>query len=295
VPSAAGGLANLQPRRWTEFHALSNNGAISGRRMEGHMFLDIDGNKVFTLSFGKGPRTFLAHSGWVGNFEDWIAVLAPMSESWRTVIYDHRGTGETSVPVEKITDEALVDDVFSVMNALGIERCTLGGFSRGTATALRAVLREPQRFDGLVLMNGTGGVQRPDAPPRPRVPFAQWPGDTHQDKLNWFIERSTPEPDVAHIRRWGRNILSRAAPEAAERIMGMQPAAAVDWAKALPDLRLPTLLIHGEKDFLVEVETMQYLQSQIQGSKLVVMEGSGHIPAMARPMDVYAAIKDYFG
>jgi hypothetical protein len=34
------------------------------------MFLDIDGNKVFTLSFGAGPRTILAHSGWIGNCED---------------------------------------------------------------------------------------------------------------------------------------------------------------------------------------------------------------------------------
>lgn len=259
------------------------------------MFLDIDGNKVFTLSFGKGPRTFLAHSGWIGNFEDWIAVLAPMSESWRTVVYDHRGTGETNVPVDSISDEALVDDVFRVMDKLGIERCTLGGFSRGVITALRAVLREPSRFDGLVLMNGSGGIQRPDAPARPRVLLAQFPGETHRDKLNWFIERSTPEPDVDHIRRWALNILSRATPEAAAKLNSMQPADAIDWAKRLPELRLPTLLIHGEKDFVVDTDNMRYIQSLIKGSKLVVMEGSGHIPAMHRPMDVYKAIKDYFG
>jgi len=259
------------------------------------MFLDIDGNKVFALSFGKGPRTFLAHSGWIGNFEDWIAVLARLSETWRTVIYDHRGTGETPVPVEKITDEALVDDVFRVMGALGIDRCVLGGFSRGSITALRAVLRDPARFEGLVLMNGTGGVQLPDAAPRPRVAPSQWPGETFRERLAWFIERSTPEQDVEHIRRWGVNILSRSTPEAADKLMTMQPADSIDWARRLPELRLPTLLIHGEKDFLCDTETMRYVQSLIPDSKLVVLEGSGHIPAMTRPMDVSAAIKDYFG
>ena len=86
------------------------------------MFIDIDGHRVFTLSFGAGPRTFLAHSGWIGNVEDWIATLSIMSPQWRTVMYDHRGSGETKVPVEAISAEALRDDIFRVMDALGIER-----------------------------------------------------------------------------------------------------------------------------------------------------------------------------
>lgn len=258
------------------------------------MFLNIGGNKVFTLSFGRGPRTILAHSGWVGNFEDWIGALAPLSETWRTVVYDHRGTGETTAPVEAITHEALVEDVFAVMDALSIEKCVLAGFSRGVMTVMRAVLRHPERFEGLILMNGTGEVQLPGATPTPRVPPSRWPGETHRDRLKWFIDRSTPEPDVEHVRRWGVNILSRAAPEAAEKIMTMQWENPVDWAKELPRLELPTLLLHGEKDFLVSIDTMRYIDSLIPQSKLVVLEGSGHIPAMIRPMDVAAAINDYF-
>jgi hypothetical protein len=40
---------------------------------------------------------------------------------------------------------------------------------------------------------------------------------------------------------------------------------------------------------------MRYIQSLIPESRLVILGGSGHIPAMTRPMDVYNAIKDYFG
>lgn len=259
------------------------------------MFLDIDGNKVFTLSFGKGPRTILAHSGWVGNVEDWIATLAPLSETFRTVVYDHRGTGETRVPTERITPEALVDDVFAVMDALSIERCILAGFSRGVVTVLRAVLRDPARFEGLILMNGTGEVTLPGATPPPRVPVSKWPGETHCDRLRWFIERCTPEPDSEHIRQWGVHILSRATPEAAEKLFSMQADAPVDWALELPRLRLPTLLLHGEKDFACNIETQRYIQSLIPDSKLVVFEGSGHIPAMTRPLDVAGAITAHFG
>ena len=161
---------------------------------------------------------------------------------------------------------------------------------------MRAVLRDPSRFEGLILMNGTGDVLVPGTTPAPRAAPSKWPGETHRDRLRWFIERSTPEPDIEHIRRWGVNILSRATPEAAERIMTMQPEKTVDWASELPRLRLrlPTLLLHGEKDFACSLETQRYIQSLIPGSKLVVFDGSGHVPAMVRPMDVAAAIKDYF-
>ena len=258
------------------------------------MFLDIGDYKVFTLSFGSGPRTILAHSGWVGNFEDWIGALAPLSETWRTVVYDHRGTGETTVPPEAITHEALVDDVFSVMDALSIKRCVLAGFSRGVMTVMRAVHRHPERFEGLILMNGTGEVRVPGTTPPPRTPLSKWPGQTHRDRLRWFIERSTPEPDVEHVRRWGVNILSRAEPQAAERLIAMQWNDEFCWAQELPPWRLPTLLLHGEKDFACTIETMRYIESLIVGSKLVVFEGSGHIPAMTRPLDVARAINGFF-
>ena len=258
------------------------------------MFLDIAGNRVFALSFGKGPKTFLAHSGWIGNFEDWIATLSILSEEWRVVVYDHRGSGETPVPSEDITADALVDDVFGVMNALKIETCTLAGFSAGAVTALRAALRHLDRFEGLMLLNGSGGVKVPDAEIKPRVAPSQWPGDTHLERLEWFATMCTPEPDALHIRRWAVNLLSRATPEAAEASFLTQPSQTLDWPAELGRLSLPTLLVHGELDPLVDVKDMEYLQSLLPQSKLVIMEGSGHLPAMTRPQDVAREINEFF-
>lgn len=262
---------------------------------EASMFLDIDGNKVFSLSFGKGPRTLLAHSGWIGNFEDWIATLAPLSETWRTVVYDHRGAGETQVPVELITPEALVEDVFRVMDAANIDRCVLAGFSRGTVTVMRAALLHPERFEGLVLMNGTGDVQIPDTPVAPRAPPSAWPGETFTDHLKWFADRCTPEPDTDHIKRWAVNVLSRSSAEVAERIFTMQPREPIDWPHRLPELKLPTLLIHGDKDPLCRTAIMEYLHSLLPNSKLVVMKDTGHLPAMVRPHDVAREVNEFFG
>lgn len=258
------------------------------------MFLEIDGNKVFALTFGKGPRTFLAHSGWVGNFEDWIDVLGPMSANWRTAVYDHRGAGETFVSPDKISNEALVDDVFRVMDAMKIDRCVIGGFSRGTVTVLQAVIRDPSRFDGLVLMNGAAGIQPPNTPPRPAGGLARFPGETFHEKLRWFMKTCTPELDSEHIRRWGVTVLGRSTPEAADVLLQITAPKSLDFAVELPKLRLPTLLIHGDKDAFCDEASMRYLQSIIPDSELVIFEGSGHLPAMVRPSEVHSAIEAFF-
>lgn len=258
------------------------------------MFLDIDGNRMFTLAFGGGPRTLLAHGGWISTVEDWIATLAPLSARWRTITYDHRGAGLTRVPVERISHEALVDDVFRVMDALGVERCVMAGFSRGTVTAMRAVLAHPDRFDGLVLMNGCGEVRAPGLPVPPRVAPSSWPGATHAERMRWFIERCTPEPDSEHIRRWGDYVLARATPQAADRLFVMEAEQPVDWAHHLPRLDKPTLVVHGELDAFYRIEHMRYTQSLIPDSELVVLEGTGHLPTLSKPMQVAAHIERFF-
>lgn len=258
------------------------------------MFVDLDGVRFFTLSMGSGPRTILAHSGWVGNYEDWLPTLAILSREWRAVTYDHRGTGETLAPVEKITADALLDDVFRMMDRLDIDRCVLAGFSSGTLPVMRAALRDPSRFDGLVLANGSAGIADPAAPPRAVPPPHQWPGATHEERMRWFIDRCTPEPDVEHIRRMGHHMLMRATPEAAGALWRIgQPVdeAFIDGVRAL---RLPTLILHGEKDGFASLGAMRYLASLIAGSRLEVLQGSGHVPAMVVPETVAALINDFF-
>lgn len=259
------------------------------------MFIEIAGYPFFTVSHGAAPRTFLAHSGWIGTNEDWLPTLELLSRSWRTVTYDHRGAGETVVPVEAITAETLIADIFRVMDAFAIERCVLGGFSASAGLTARAVLQHPERFDGLVLMNGTAGVRPPDAGPAPpRRPPSSWPGETHSERMRWFIEQCTPEPDVEHIRRWGHHMLMRAEPEAAEWLFGVAPPADATFLVQLGEIAIPTLIVHGAQDAFASTAAMEYLATLIPNSKLVVLEGAGHLPAMIRPAEVAALINAYF-
>ena len=86
------------------------------------MFEEINGNKLFTVSFGSGEKTILGLSGFVADWRVWTFAFESLSVNWRCVSYDHRGVGESPVNLDYISIDSLVDDVFGVMNKLNIDR-----------------------------------------------------------------------------------------------------------------------------------------------------------------------------
>ena len=95
------------------------------------MFIKTADASLLVSAFGRGPRTFVAHGGWVGSGELWHAPFDILSRSWRTVTYDHRGTGGTTHTAAEITFEMLVADLFTVLDRLDIKDCVIAAESAG--------------------------------------------------------------------------------------------------------------------------------------------------------------------
>jgi len=251
------------------------------------MFLDVNGQRLNVVSFGSGPRTFLAHGGWVGNWELWQQPFELMSPRWRCVSYDHRGSGESAVPPDSITPQALLDDLFGVMDALEIDRCVLAGESLGAVVALEAALEHPERFDGLVLVDGSPAVTETA---RPLIDGSR---SDYPATVTWFIDACLPEPDSEHLRKWGRDILLRAEPEAAARILECylererQPL-------QLENLSVPTLVLHGTLDAIIPEAVGRRMAERIPDAAFVAIAGAGHVPTITRPAEVVEAITNRF-
>jgi pimeloyl-ACP methyl ester carboxylesterase len=254
------------------------------------MFIAVDDARLYTLAFG--PRTgtpVLALSGWTGSWEDWAGPLSLLSEDLRVISYDHRGSGATVAPVESITFDRLVDDVFAVLDAHGVDQCILAAMSMGAGVAFGAALRDPSRISGLVLANPIslrGG-------PRESDPFFQALNEDYPQAVDRFVNACVPEPDSDHIKRWGRQILDRASQDAALALyrMGMS----IDLRNDLGRITQPTLIIHGDADLIASLESARWLAETLPNARLVVLEGAGHAPIMTRPHDVAREIRSFLG
>ena len=251
------------------------------------MFIDVNGIKINTVSFGSGEETFLGISGFVADWHVWMYVFEILSTKMRCVGYDHRGSGESPASPETISKQAYVDDLFVIMDKLGIEKCYLGGESFGGAVALLAGLQQPERFKGLILVDSV----LPNAKPlnKKRKLFMNFLKTNHQAAMEAFIESVLPEQNIEHKKRWALHFCLRPDPEVAIRVQELHKEGESDYP--LHEIKIPTLIVYGDKDGENIIENCHFLERTLPNAELVVIKGAGHVPIFTRTREVVDAIE----
>lgn len=254
------------------------------------MFIDVNGIKINTVSFGSGEDTFLGLSGFVADWHVWMFTFEILSTKMRCVGYDHRGSGESLASPETISKQTYVDDLFVTMDKLRIEECYLGGESFGGAVALLAALQQPERFKGLILVD----TVLPNAKPldEGRRQFINFLKSDHQAAMEAFIESVLPEKNIEHKKRWALHICMRPDPEVAIRVVELDTDGESDYP--LHEIKIPTLIVYGDKDGENIIENCHYLKRTLPNAELVVIKGAGHVPIFTRTSEIVDAIEKRF-
>jgi 3-oxoadipate enol-lactonase len=136
----------------------------------------------------------------------------------------------------------LVNDLFRVLDTLQIESCVLAGESSGALVVMEAALRQPKRFEGLVLVGGRASSSQSAGAAR----FIEGCKVDFNTTMDTFVDACITEADAEAEKHWGRKIVKRSnGPEAAQLMEAMWSARVEE---RLGDIVQPTLLIHGRHD-----------------------------------------------
>ena len=252
------------------------------------MFIEVPGAKLFAVRSGPVRGTaIVAIGGWIGSSELWQGPLADLSDSFVTVTYDHRGSGLTVCDTDSITFDNLVTDLLAILNAFGISRCVLAAESAGAQTALAVAARFPDKVSHLVIVDGmySRGIALESDP------FLQGLRQAYPATIERFVQLCIPEPESEHIKAWGRKILMRAEASAAIalRIVGSETDVTAD----LKRITQPVLVIHGDMDKIVPLESGRALAAALSDSEIQVLEGCGHVPTLTQPRKVADAMRAF--
>jgi 3-oxoadipate enol-lactonase len=212
----------------------------------------------------------------------------------RAVTWHHRGLGGSERPADpariRIADH--VDDMLAVMDAAGIERAVVVGWSVGVAVAAAAARRAPERVAAMLLLGGTAGggfrgapSWTPDVVSRGLARASAWSLRLVGPPFAGLMSMVPPGLDPAVAGVWTPPPLRTLAEVAREfshhdwtwfsRLVlaaGEEPAIGVE------DLRVPVTVVAGEFDSMAAVEDMVALAGRIPGARLVRLPGSHFLP-----------------
>ena len=247
--------------------------------------LELNGASIHCEDRGVGPAVVLVHGGLVSGAM-WEPVL-PYLTDVRLITPDTRGHGRSTNPDGVLTYAQIADDVASLIEALGLVRPVVGGYSDGGQAVLEFGARHPGMARALI-------VGAALANPVDSEIWRQFLGADEQGR-----------PDVAQV--------DASFGDAARAVKAMHPGGEAQWrslvaqiapmwldyegltAADIERIDVPALLFAGDRDDGVPLESLVDLHRALRKSELGICPGADHVgPLMPGRAAILAAmIRDF--
>jgi pimeloyl-ACP methyl ester carboxylesterase/DNA-binding CsgD family transcriptional regulator len=233
---------------------------------------------------GDGPIDLVLTFGWVSHIAHvWdlpamASFLNRLASFTRLIIYDKRGTGMSDRVSPLPTLEQRMDDVRAVMDAAGSQRAAVMGISEGGVMSTLFAATYPERTVALII-NGS----YPSRLLRPEYPWGIEPGQYNEamariqavwgkQSMEGYAPSQLSNPEVAAW--WSRFSQFSASPKDAADLMWMNTQ--IDIGGILPTIRVPTLVIHANRDKVAPIEAGRYFAEHIPGAKMLELDSIDH-------------------
>jgi sigma-B regulation protein RsbQ len=249
---------------------------------------------------GRGIRPMLFAHGFGCDQNMWRLVAPAFEDSYRTVLFDHVGAGQSEISAYNRTKYATLDgyatDVLDICEELALSDVVFVGHSVSAMIGVLAAKRQPDRFGALILigpspryLNDTdyvGGFSRQDI-------------DALLDSLdsNYLGWSSAMAPVIM-----GNPDRPELGGELANSFCRMDPAIAADFARVtflsdsredLAEVQTPTLILQCSDDVIAPYSVGSYVHGRMPASRLVTMKATGHCPNLSAPDETIEAIVNF--
>lgn len=256
---------------------------------------EVCGARLYYEVAGSGPPLVLVHGLGV-DLRMWDDQFTTLAQHFRVVRYDARGFGRSALPTAEPYSHA--DDLKGLLEHLGIARTALAGLSFGGRVATHFTLTYPEMVQRLILVDsGMNGYQY----------SAEW-------NALWTAireEAATKGPQAGNALWLGHPLLAPAREQTAVASRLAQMIAEysgwhwvntdpVRWGEVsdrqrLDEIRVPTLIIIGERDLPDFHAIAAFLQQHIPHARTAMLERVGHMTNMEAPEQFNRLVEAFLG
>jgi pimeloyl-ACP methyl ester carboxylesterase len=254
---------------------------------------------------GQGePLVLIPSTGFASSV--WHAYQVPeLAKHLKLIIFDPRGSGQSSKPARVYTIEQMAYDVVELLHSLAIDAAHVLGHSMGGRVALSMALDVPGAVKSLILAaTGSGAAARPGSDCVPGVPYwiiddmvsHGWDGYTRRDLVEsgTYLTEDFRQAHPEEVERFEQ--LARDGHAAWPEYLRMTLARhSFEATHRLGDIAAPTLVLIGDADVVGSghVAQSEVLRQRIPGASFKSLKGQAHGFFWQAPDETNASIVDW--
>jgi len=260
----------------------------------------VNGVNIYYEVTGDGFPLVLSHE-FGGTFKSWEPQARFFSRRYQVITYNHRGFPPSDVP-EKASDysqDILVEDLYQLLQHLGLNEAYVGGCSMGGNIALNFGIAHPEMTRALIIIASGAGTTGRDT----FVPKLE--GLAQQvETTGWKVlaKQYAHEPNRIQLKRkdprgWQEFIDDLAAHSnegsahlIRELIIKRPPVSELE--AELKKLKIPTLIMVGDEDEMC-IDPALIMKKHMPGAGLLVFPQSGHVINLEEPDIFNRALLDF--
>ncbi|MFP2900429.1 alpha/beta fold hydrolase [Corallococcus sp. 4LFB] len=251
---------------------------------------------------GRGTQPMVFSHGFGCDQNMWRFVAPAFERDFRTVLFDHVGAGGSEIAAYDRnrygTLEGYAEDVLELCRELGLERVVFVGHSVSAMVGVLAAIKEPERFDKLVLVGPSpcyindgeyvGGFSREDI-----LQLVESLDDNYLGWSNTMAPVIMGNPDRPELGSELTNSFCRTDPDIAKHFAKVTFLS--DHRAELPKVKTPSLVLQCSNDVIAGEAVGEYVYRQLPAGQLVYLKATGHCPNLSAPEETVAAMKPFLG
>lgn len=249
--------------------------------------VEINGMQMYYEVSGGGEPMIVLHGSFM-NIPSMGEIVGRLAETHRVYALELQGHGRTTDIDRPITYSNLAGDVAAFMEAVGIEKADVFGYSMGAITGLRLAIDHPEKVDQLVFASGA-------------YDFQGWQPAFRELIPQWTVEMFAATPLAEEYKALAPD--PEGFPALAEKLIALENAP-MAWGEEVAALDTPVLIIAGDADGSTlehNVEMFRLLGGGVMGdmgkplpeSRLAVMPATSHTAIITQPDLLLAFIEPF--
>jgi pimeloyl-ACP methyl ester carboxylesterase len=258
----------------------------------------IDGFKLYYKTSGEGfPLTMIMGLG--ANSQWWDKELIDrLNNHFKVILFDNRGTGRSEDPGDNFNFKILAEDVVKMLEKLNITETNLLGISMGGMIAQEIALNFPEKLRKLILCSTYCGGSKSVQPSPEVVKILSKPRSGRP--IEEIVDETVPllytsdfiSNNPGKINEAKENMKEYPISEETYQKQG-KAIFSHNTCRKLKEMKVPTLILHGQKDVLIPPKNGEILHNYIPNSELTMFENTGHALFYKEPDKITQRIVDF--